>query len=94
MSEGLEWTTPNALLDEDADVAKINVFPQYLPAGDIEDSIELVIGKGKKTGTPLSVSIHRVVLEKKVEKMVTLETLHISISLICFIRGLYMCTNG
>ena len=76
MSEGLEWTTPNAILDEDADVTKINVFPQYLPAGDTDDSIELIIGKGKKTGTPLSVSIHRVVLEKKVEKMVILETLH------------------
>ena len=25
MSEGLKWTTPNALLDEDADVAKIQV---------------------------------------------------------------------
>ena len=74
MSEGLEWTTPNAILDEDGDVAKISVFPQYLPAGDEDDSIDLVIGKGKKSGIPLSVPIHRVVLDKKNEKLVILNT--------------------
>lgn len=46
----------------------------YLPAGDPEDAIELVIGKGRKTNLPLSISIHRVILDKKTEKLVAQKT--------------------
>ena len=30
MSEGLNWTTPTAILDEDADVAKIQVNSKHV----------------------------------------------------------------
>ena len=70
MSEGLGWTTPKAILDEESDVTKIQIFPHYLPAGDEDDAIELIIGRGKKGKEPLSLSIRRVILDKKVEKIV------------------------
>ena len=33
MSEGLNWTAPNAIIDEESDVVRIEVHPEYLPIG-------------------------------------------------------------
>ena len=44
----------------------LQVYPNYLPFGEEDKStISIIIGKGKKTGTPLSISIQRVVFDKK-----------------------------
>ena len=45
-----------------------------MPSGDEDENINLIIGKGKKTGTALSISIRRVILDKKTEKMVVQKT--------------------
>jgi hypothetical protein len=74
LTEGLSWTTPNAILDEEADVVKIEIYPEYLPIGGEEDGLELVIGKGKKTTAPLSVKVYRFLAEKKVSKLVVQNT--------------------
>ncbi len=71
MSEGLNWTQPEQVLDEDGDVVKFEVYPQYLPVGDAEDALELILGKGKKSKNPLTIPLHRVILDKKNEKIVT-----------------------
>ena len=53
----------------------IQVYPDYLPVGE-EDAIELVFGKGQKTKAPLSVSMHRIILDKskKQSKIVVQKT--------------------
>ena len=50
------------------------MYPQYLPSGDEDDDINLIIGTGKKTRTPLSISIRRVIIDKKTEKIVVQKT--------------------
>ena len=72
MSEGLGWTNPKSILNQESDVTQIQVFPEYLPAGDKEDAVELTIGKSQ-TG-PITLSIHRIILDKKVEKIVVQKT--------------------
>lgn len=74
MSEGLEWTEPSAQLNEDADVTQFRIYPQYLPAGDEDDALSLVIGTGRKTKQPLSISVYRQVRDKKKPKMVAQNT--------------------
>ena len=51
------------------------VYPDYLPVGE-DDAIELVFGKGQKTKTPLSVTMHRIILDKskKQSKIVVQKT--------------------
>ena len=72
MSEGLGWTNPKSILNQESDVTQIQVFPEYLPAGDKEDAVELTIGKSQKG--PITLSIHRIILDKKVEKIVVQKT--------------------
>ena len=75
MSEGLQWTTPNEVLNEEAEIVSIQVYPDYLPVGQ-DDAIELVFGKGQNTKTPLSVTMHRIILDKskKQSKIVVQKT--------------------
>merc|ERR1712183_956645 len=60
LSEGLGWTSPEGIIDEQGDVLRIEVYPQYLPIGDEDDSLALIIGKGKNTKMPLTLSVHRI----------------------------------
>ena len=75
LSEGLQWTSPDSQLNEEAEIVSIQVYPDYLPVGE-EDAIELVFGKGQKTKAPLSVSMHRIILDKskKQSKIVVQKT--------------------
>ena len=39
------------------------MYPDYLPVGE-EDGIELTVGKGKTSKIPLTVTLHRIILDK------------------------------
>ena len=79
MNFNLEFWRKNSILTDKCKQTLIlrnfQVYPDYLPVGE-DDAIELVFGKGQKTKTPLSVTMHRIILDKskKQSKIVVQKT--------------------
>ena len=41
LSEGLGWTSPEGIIDEQGDVLRIEVYPEYLPIGILFDAFSI-----------------------------------------------------
>ena len=45
LSEGLGWTSPEEIIDEQGDVLRIEVYPEYLPIGILFDAFSIYFGR-------------------------------------------------
>ena len=45
LSEGLGWTSPEGVIDEQGDVLRIEVYPEYLPIGILFDAFSIYLGR-------------------------------------------------